>query len=193
MATSAQFKQPDSDQLWLAANDHLHGTPSHPQDDCLAFELFTKAALLGNKLAQKQVADMVMQGVGTKKNYILALDWYEKAAKDSITNTLWLAQSYLTGANSLKQDGKAAVRLYKSFADKGDTQAIFALANLHERGQAAEQSYALARGLFEKNAANGHIPSMIKLSNYLANGLGGPVDNEKSEHWLELATIQSKL
>jgi len=183
-----------TDELWNDASELLNSQSLHKESDCAAaFELLLKAAQKGHKAAQKQVADMLKEGRGTDRDYILALQWYEIAAQDCITNTLWLADAYMEGKVGISAEPSEAARLYKAMADKGDSIALYELACLHETGLGVERNYALTRKLLNESAQKGHAPAQIKLSEFYASGKGGPADEALAEHWRTQAQITPKL
>lgn len=154
----------------------------------LAAEYFLAAANHGHKLAQMEFGLMCLNGMGVNKNYIMALEWLEQSAVDHRDNTLWLAETYLNGRCGILINPIRAAQLYKTLADGNDTQALYALARLHETGVGAERSNALARMLYVKAANDGHVDAQLKLAHFLDKGLGGEANSELAQQWRDKAT-----
>lgn len=102
-----------------------------------------------------------------------------------------------------KADYVNAVARFKKLSDKGDHNATFALAMLHQLGLGVDQSNEAARVLFEKAAASNHLSSQIELAKLIekkepqralalfrkAGEAGQPVANLKLGYCYENGTL----
>ena len=183
-----------AEQLFERATQHMETALNNSADSqsvieaqTLAAEYFLAAAKNGHKPAQRQFGLMCLSGLYIERNYILGMHWIEKSIINHRDNALWLAAAYMTGEHGIQRNPYLAASIYKALAISNDTYAIYSLACLHEAGLGAEQSYALARMLFERAAKNDHLDAQQKLSHYFATGLGGETNIELAQYWSEKA------
>src|ERR1043166_3100674 len=73
--------QNHSSSTYLLGYFNYHGIETNINTQN-AFDLYQKAANLGNSIAQSDLANMYKNGEGVNKDYIKAFELYQKSAKD---------------------------------------------------------------------------------------------------------------
>ncbi len=84
-------------------------------------------------------------------------------------------------------DFTTALRLLRSLADQGDTEAQNALAVMYEKGEGVAQDIAAALMWYRKAADQGDAEAQLNLGNLYANGQGVPQDYVMAHMWFDLA------
>jgi hypothetical protein len=80
-----------------------------------------------------------------------------------------------------------ALRLLRSLADQGDTEAQNALAVMYEKGEGVAQDLATALMWYRKAADQGDAEAQLNLGDLYANGQGVPQDYVMAYMWFDLA------
>ncbi|MCV9878095.1 tetratricopeptide repeat protein [Brenneria izbisi] len=128
-----------------------------------------KAAHLGNRDAQYQLAQRYEQGKGVVIRRDLAERWYYRAAALGQTQAqLWMARH---------EEGRNALNWYQKAASSGDAEAQLWLAKAYREGNYLPQDEQLALNWLERAAASGSGEA-----NYLLSLL--QTDDEKRERYL---------
>jgi len=76
-----------------------------------------------------------------------------------------------------------ARRLLDEMAHRGDTEAMFRLANLYRAGIGIPQDLAQSARLYEQAATAGHVPSQYMAGQCYERGIGVPRDIAKAGEW----------
>ena len=122
-----------------------------------------KAAVLGNVLAQYNLASALDRGEGTSVNFSEAIKWYQAAAAQGYP----AAQSNLGGmyirGQGVDQDYAEAGRWYRRAADQGFARAEAAIGAMYVLGQGVAVDYDEAEKWFRMAAAKGDIPAKQSL------------------------------
>ncbi len=84
-------------------------------------------------------------------------------------------------------DFTTALRLLRSLADQGDTEAQNALAAMYEKGEGVAQNIAVALMWYRKAADRGDAEAQLNLGNLYASGQGVPQDYVMAHMWFDLA------
>lgn len=189
---------PDPEQLYERAKEQMNAALNMSNDDqrlsdaqITASQLFLAAAKSGHKPAQLQFGLMLLNGILTERNYIFGMHWIEQSIINHRDNAMWLAGAYMNGHNGIKRNAHLAASIYKSLAISNDIYAIYSLGCLHEKGLGVEQSFALARMMFERAAKKGHYDAQKKLSQYYSTALGGEANIELAKYWSDKANNNS--
>ncbi|AIR68629.1 tetratricopeptide repeat protein [Dickeya fangzhongdai] len=162
---------------------------AHPGAEEEATGWIEKAADLGNRDAQYQLAQRYEQGKGVAKRTDLAerwyfraadkgqtqaqlwmarhadgkdaLDWYQKAAAGGeATAQLWLAQAYRRGDHGLPQNDKQANYWLERASGKGNGEADYKLSQIQTDKAKREQYLVLA-------SSAGYVPAQRELGDWL--------------------------
>ncbi|MEM1371625.1 MAG: tetratricopeptide repeat protein, partial [Pseudomonadota bacterium] len=130
------------------------------------------AAAKGDPSAQFEVAVRLAEGKGTQQNFVEAINWYERSAKQGFAQSLYrLGTLYERGLGTQKDNAKAA-DYYRQAADRGNVKAMHNLAVLSASGSNASPDYTTAAQWFAKAADHGLNDSQFNLAVLFSNGLG---------------------
>ncbi|GBB95561.1 hypothetical protein RclHR1_25630002 [Rhizophagus clarus] len=142
--------QSDSNAIYLLGYFNYYGIETNVINMQKAFELYQKAANLGNDLAQHSIANMYIDGEGVDKNHVLAFELSSKLAE----------KEYLSGINLLGccyEDGigtdinkPKAFELFKKVADLGCSFGMYNLARCYENGIGTDIDKMKASELYKK-------------------------------------------
>ncbi|MGL4287947.1 MAG: tetratricopeptide repeat protein, partial [Phreatobacter sp.] len=109
-----------------------------------------------------------------------------EAGPDPVSMTL-LAELHANGLGVPRNDQRA-LGWYRLAADRGDRNAIFALAMMHVEGRAGQtRDPAAAKALFERAAALGHPAAGYNLGLLAFSGQGGQPDPIAAARWFQMA------
>ena len=157
------------------------------QDQQKAFELFVKAAELGNMQALYNAGLMYNNGQGVEKDDAKAAECYQKAADAGHLDAQnRLAYSYLNGFG-VEQDDDKAYFWYKKAADAGSALGMDNLGLLYDYGRGVEQDSEQAVSWYKKAAELGESDAMNNLGFSYENGRGVEQDYEKAAEWYRKA------
>src|SRR5262249_759271 len=96
------------------------GLAGMPRNDARAFELFAKAAALGNKRAQVNLGILYFRGQGTQRDLVQARAWLEKAAAGNDPYALYaLGRATDDTLGPAVADPVRAADLYRRAAEVG--------------------------------------------------------------------------
>lgn len=145
-----------------------------------------RAAHNGNADAAATLGDLYIRGDAFLQNPVDALKWYHFAAENGhIPAARALAVMYLAGAGT-HRDLKKAGYWFDIAARNGDRYADADLGNLILAGgfEGEEKEIAL-QSRFQTLAEQGDQLAAFNLGVCLAQGIGGPKDEEKALVWLK--------
>ena len=145
-----------------------------------AYELYHKAAALGDTMAMNGLAIAYQEGRGTDKDESEALRWFRMAAE---SGDLWaqtnLGWRYETG-RGVGQDHAEAVRWYRLAADAGHARAQTNLGWMLANGRGTDRNDSEAVYWYHK-AAEIEYPRAIRLLGFMfENGRGVEKDEAKA-------------
>ena len=120
--------------------DRLLGGAPETRDPARAFELYTRAAALGDAAAMLRVGICHEKGLGVPANPAEAAAWYRRAADLGLPDAqLLLGRAYETGAG-VAQDFERAAQWVHRAAEGRQPVAQVLLAQWHEIGRGVERS-----------------------------------------------------
>lgn len=155
-----------------------------------AFQLFKKAADLGNVEALNNLGYMYFRGEGIPKDYKKACELYEQAAVNgSVLAANNLGSMYRDG-NGVAQDYKKAFELYEQAAEQDYGWAIYNLGLMYSKGMGMRADYLKAVELYEKAADLGNVDALNNLGNMYAQGQGVAKNIQKAIELYEKAAEQ---
>ena len=178
-----------------------------------SFELYLKAAKMGNTLAQCNVGYAYMYGEGVSKDYANAVYWLEKSAEKNHAasmNNLGLCYSNGWGVT---QDRVKALEWYKKAADAGskraaenyetlkkmlETKPVTPPQQMNNKELASKledeaieydktNNYELSFPLHLKAAEMGNVAAQCNTGYAYMYGKGTPIDYSKAVFWFEKA------
>ena len=196
-AQAQRVKAEELSELGDAADDE--------GDTAKAIELWTKAADMGDVIAQCNLGYTYLEGDGVPVDLAKAKEWYQKAAaqgdEGAIRHLKELEVSYASAneAQALVAQGVAAEKardpakaaeLYRKAAEMGDSEAQKCLGFLYAEGMGVKQDLAKAIELYRKAAEQGHTVAQNIMGEAYLNGEGVPQDYAKAKEWFEKAAAQ---
>ena len=152
--------------------------------------MWTQAAQQGHIPAQRNLAELFLEGHGVKKCGSKAAQWFLRAAEqgDALSQSA-LGAMYLEGKAVRKHEAKA-LRWFRKAAAQDDATAQLALAHAHAHGHGVkEKSDRVALSFLKKAAKQGHPDACAELGSWFLNGRDGllqPSDT-LAEEWLQKA------
>jgi localization factor PodJL len=138
----------------------------------------------GDAAAQFDLAVRYAEGGAGRRNYELAVQWYEKAAQQGLAVAEYRLGSLYEKGVGVGRDIQRAKDLYQRAAEKGNTRAMHNLGVLAAEG--GKPNYTSAALWFGKAAEYGIRDSQYNLAVLLARGLGLPKDLVKSYTWFAI-------
>lgn len=151
---------------------------------------YRKAADMGDRMAQGNLAYMYRTGRGVPRKYETAAQWYRKAADQGSLRSqrnLGILHQYGRG---VPQDDAEAVRWYRKAADGGDAKAQANLAFMYTTGRGVEKSDKQAAALYRKAALQGSARGQRGLGALYEHGRGVEKDEDLAAEWYLKAAIQ---
>jgi TPR repeat protein len=155
------------------------------QDWTRSFDLYEKAAILGNSYGEANLANALFFGIGTDRNLTEALRWALKGADGDVPMAMnQLGWQYRTG-KGVPIDTAEAKRRYQRSAELGDPTGESQLGWMYAHVDPID--YQLALNWYRK-AADQHDDAAENNIGYLyENGLGVAQDYRQAASWYQLA------
>jgi TPR repeat protein len=144
----------------------------------------------GDKQAQFDVGHMYHIDKRVKRDFIKAVEWYEKAAQQGHDKAQYmLAGMYVRGGH-VPEDKKRAAELYEKAAEHGHPEAQYSIASMHYSGSGVPKDYKKAAPWFEKAAEQGHVEAQYNFGCMHHYNQGVPKDLKKAAEWYQKAAAQ---
>jgi localization factor PodJL len=148
------------------------------------------AAANGNPAAEYEVGVRYSEGRGVPANLELAVQWFDRAARQGLAPALYRLGSLYEKGLGVKKDLDKARQLYLAGADKGNAKAVHNLAVLYAEGIDGKPDYRTASQWFRKAADRGVADSQYNLGILYARGIGVEQNLAESYKWFALAAQQ---
>jgi localization factor PodJL len=148
------------------------------------------AAAAGNPAAEYEIGLRYSEGRGVPANLELAVQWFDRAAKQGLAPALYRLGSLYEKGLGVKKDLDKARQLYLAGADKGNAKAVHNLAVLYAEGIDGKPDYRTASQWFRKAADRGVADSQYNLGILYARGIGVEQNLAESYKWFALAAQQ---
>lgn len=146
-----------------------------------------KGAEAGDPRAQVLLGQMLLKGVGGKKDASEAARWFRAAAeKGNAVGQRELGGCYFAGDGAAK-DPKEAAAWYRKAAEQRDTPAQLVSALLLLDGQGVAKDEPQAAGWARTAADSGFPPAQMLLSGLYRQGIGVQQDILQAYMWMSLA------
>ena len=142
------------------------------EDPQKAFELFKKAAELGNVEAMFATGIRYYRGEGTEQDTTQSFAWCKKAAENGQVNAMnWVGEFYRDG-EGVVQNIQNAVEWLKKSSDGGNNWASLNLARMYRDGTGVKQNFREALHWFEQSSRNDNAIAFIELGDMFRDGVG---------------------
>jgi localization factor PodJL len=148
------------------------------------------AAASGNPAAEYELGIRFSEGRGVPADLELAVQWFDRAARQGLAPALYRLGSYYEKGQGVKKDLEKARQLYLQAADKGNAKAIHNLAVLYAEGIDGKPDYRTAAQWFRKASDRGIADSQYNLGILYARGIGVDQNLAESYKWFTLAAQQ---
>lgn len=165
-----------------SAEQYLKQAREAPYKSKEQFDLYMKAAELGNAEAQCKIGDCYHFGNGVDKDYNKALIWYKKSVDQGYAEAMYMVGRTYNYGHGVQEDDKMAERYLLSAAYKGYSDAYFDLGLLYRRDNKNEAIYWFKKSVDYTYAEKGE-PSSTSLKNLRELGVYyHPGDNSASSN-----------
>lgn len=153
----------------------------------VAYQAFRKGAEAGNAEAQVQLATMLIDALGVRRNYGAAAKWLRAAAERGHRYAMYrLGRLYEDGLIG-EPDIAQAVQWYTKGVRRREPNAAFRLATLYEQGRGVGPDRERALKLYRLAAAGSVLKATHRLGSALVRDNARPADMVEGAMWLELA------
>jgi TPR repeat protein len=150
-----------------------------------AFDLLLHAAQKDYPKAQYFLAQMYFDGIGTKSNFDLALNYAEKAAENQFVDAYVMVGDL--NATDKIQNYNTAFEWY-SKADKfQNKEAKLKLGELYEQGLGVKKDEAKAYELYVEATKLGNTVAFIKIASCFEKGIGVEKNSNEALNWYKYA------
>ena len=140
------------------------------QNDTTAFELYRKAADLGDPEGQNSLGFMYRQNVVVPRNDSIAVIWFRKSAEQDYAPGQANLGFMYKGGYGVPQDCNEAVKWLSKAAEKKHADALYRLGNIYENGcNDIPDNLIEAIRLYNEAAKQGHQGSIDRLSKLQVN------------------------
>jgi TPR repeat protein len=155
-----------------------------------AFELYEKAANLGNAFATDNLGNCYEDGIGTYVNRKKAFELYKKSANmGNVSGINNLGNCYNIGVGTDVDDAKA-FELYQLAANLGNVTGIYNLGYCFESGTGTSVNKKMAFELYQKAANLGSIGAQCDLAFMYENGVGVVKNINLAIYWYKKSSEQ---
>jgi len=162
-------------------------------DPVRSADLYRRAAQLGHPIAALRYGLALNEGLGVRKNPVLAQQWLIYADKWGVPEAA-LAMGDMNARTPASRDKAAnakavhaAITWYERAAQAGVPAAQFKLANAYFAGAGVARDPQQALRWYERAAAQGQPEAQHALGIFLIGGLAGPPDAVEGYKWLLLS------
>ena len=175
----------------LAALGHLHFRGlGMPQDEVVAFGLYSQAAELDHRGAQIHLGFSYLEGRGVEQNVVLARQWLEgPAAAENPAAMNFLARSYRVEFADPAEPELARQWYERAFA-AGAADSLVSLAYMHQKGEFGEIDHVAALRVFTEAASAGSSAALVSLGHLYLAGDGVTADAARALALFEQAAEQ---
>ncbi len=149
-----------------------------------------EAAAAGDAAAEFEIGVRYSEGRGVPANLELAVQWFDRAAKQGLAPALYRLGSLYEKGQGTKKDLEKARELYLLGTEKGNPKATHNLAVLYAEGIDGKPDYKTASQWFRKAADHGVADSQYNLGILFARGIGVEQNLAESYKWFALAANQ---
>ncbi len=140
---------------------------------------YLKAAQQDSPLAQFRLGVMYEKGLGTNKDVLRAVQYYQSAANEGYAEAENLMGIfYATGTGGITEDDKQAVAWYQKAADQGFAKAEKNLGDMYFFGRGVDRDYKQAMVWYGKAADQNIADAQYRLGYMYEKGLGVQQSNQ---------------
>lgn len=136
-----------------------------------------------NVRALTRLGSMYKRGLGVKRNYKTALDWYMKGAATGDGNAVFNVGTFFLAGHGVKQSTPEAMKWFELASEKGCADADYQMGCLYFSGTGVAQDYRMALDWFQKAAERRYLGALVNIGYMCCNGLGAVKDSAIGVQW----------
>ncbi|KAB0631672.1 tetratricopeptide repeat protein [Burkholderia latens] len=155
------------------------GTVYWRTQPAIAFDWFTRGAMLGDAGSQAMLCSMYLDGNGTPRNPADAARWCRVAAAGNNIGAMRVLASVDSGFVAANERAYWQWRL----ADRGEATYQSALGDAYDLGDGVPADFDAAVYWFRRAAEQGNVSAQGSLAWHLSTGLGGRTDDYEAFAW----------
>lgn len=155
------------------------------QNPQLAISYLINSAKLDHPRSLDRLAKHLETGDHIRRDLKAAYSMYLKAAELGFTKALVNLGRLLLAGEGVLQDTEAAFRLFYQASLKGDPDAQFELAHMHEKGISAPRDFVKYRQYLIRAASGGHLGAVLEISRNYLEGRYGDKNFKMAVNWLK--------
>jgi len=160
------------------------------KDWAKALALLRPLAEQGNAKAEERMGRLYERGVGVKRDYPTAEQWYRKSAEQGDAEAqARLAFLYRIGMGDVKRDLTEAAKWFRASAAQGNKLAQVGLGYMALEGIGAPLDPAVAASWFTKAAEQGDAEAQLALGTLYDTGKGVQKDRVQAYKWYSLGSV----
>jgi len=173
----------DSARGW---SDYRHGRHTS------ALTHYRKAAEKHHRVAQFNLAVMLIEGIGTRPRPGEGVAWLRRSAQSGFAQAQYaLAELYDRGEH-VPRSPATATAWYRAAAEQGSRDAQVGLATQYFLGRGAPQDHAEAARWYELAAAQGDAGACYIIASMYERGYGVAPDPERAMYWYAQAAARGE-
>lgn len=159
-----------------------------------ARNFYTEAAEMGNMTAQYNLGVMYFEGIAkVKKNYDLAIVWFEKAAEQGCLDAKeQLGSVYYLGENGVEKNYEKGFRYTREAAMGGSLNSQNNLGLMYCNGDGTEKNVEKGISLLKSAAEQGVVDAQYNLGLFYYRGDMVPKHSIDSYVWANIAAASGK-
>ncbi len=155
------------------------------------FDRLRKLARGGDPVAANALGMAYAFGVGTERDDVEALHWFQKAADRNLANAQNNVGVMYQLGRGTPQNAVEAMKWFRKAAENGDTQGQFDLASAYFNGWGTDQNYEQALKWYMVLALKDSAQAQNVLGYMYESGLGVTPDNAEAIKWYRKAAEHS--
>ncbi len=155
-----------------------------------SFEELVEAANASDAIAQYSLARLYETDCGVSKDYLLAVEYYQKAASQGHAGAQFRLGYLYENGLGVPLDNAIAAEWYHKAADQGDVNGQTSLGFMYFEGIGVELNERLAAEWFKKAAEKGYHFAQNFLGTLYEYGAGVEKDDSQAVEWYRKAAEQ---
>ncbi|GET28376.1 tetratricopeptide repeat protein [Prolixibacter sp. SD074] len=140
----------DSVYMYLLAKAYADKEFGEKDADTQSYDWYEKSAEAGYRLAQTEMGNIYLMGIGREKDYGQAMDWFKKAAAQNEHAALYNIGTMYEKGQGVEKNHRRALSYYKKASENGDVVAKFYIAMNYVLGDVARRNLKLAAKYFNE-------------------------------------------
>lgn len=162
-----------------------------PTDPPIALEWLRKGAEHGHPAAQRDLAIMLMDGVGTPVQLVEAFNWAKQSAEADFPLSMSLLGSMYELGMGVERNYERANAWYSKGAARSDAVSYYALARALQLGRGVRHDPKAAFNWWESYAMGGDRYAQLVIAAAYEDGVGVAADVEAAKRWYTYATTNN--